>query len=125
MEPLKKNTFNVNTEYDYKYDIYCITVANEFNFKESLELEDGVILDFDENNIPVSLEILDISERLGVKKQQLKNAKIHMKIISNEDIIKLNLTFFYKVHEMEHKKTINSKLANNFNIPSMETIATA
>lgn len=113
--------FHVNTEYDYKYDIYSITVDENFIFKKSLELEDGVILDFNEDGIPISIEILDISERLDLSKHLLNNATINMEINCNPDILKVEISFFYKVHEMEMEKSIDSKLANNFNIPDMHT----
>lgn len=113
--------FHVNTEYDYKYDIYSITVDENFIFKKSLELEDGLILDFNEEGIPISIEILDISERLDLSKHLLNNATINMEINCNPDILNVEISFFYKVHEREMEKNIDSKLANNFNIPDMHT----
>ena len=41
-----KKEFKVNTDYDQSLDVYTITVDEEFEFGKSLEIEDGVILDF-------------------------------------------------------------------------------
>lgn len=112
--------FDINTEYDYPLDIFTITVKDDFNFGRSIELEDGVILDFDKDNIPVSIEILDISERLGIKKHEIQNSNASMKIMINEDILMVHIEFKYIVHEKEFNETINSKIANNYNIPNME-----
>lgn len=51
-----KKEFKVNTEYDCPLDIYTITSADDFEFGRSLEIDDGVILDFDKDNIPIQLK---------------------------------------------------------------------
>ena len=112
--------FNVDAEYDYSFDIFTMTVKDDFNFGRSIELEDGVILDFDENYIPISIEILDISERLSISKHEMQNSTASMQIIINEDILSVHIEFKYIVHENEFNETINSKIANNYNIPNME-----
>lgn len=116
--------FEVDMDYDYPLDICTITVKNDYKFGRSLELEEGVILDFDENNVPVSIELLDISKRLGIKKSQIKSSNVQMKIVCTEDILEVTIDFFYKVHEKEFNETFDSKIANNYNLPSME-LATA
>ncbi len=112
--------FETYNEYDYLLDIYTITVKENFKFGKSLELEEGVILDFDENNVPISIEILDISKRLGIKKNIIQSADVQMKIMCNQEILKVTIKFFYKIHEKEFSETINSRIANNFNLPQME-----
>ncbi|MDR2624413.1 MAG: DUF2283 domain-containing protein [Methanobrevibacter sp.] len=51
----QNKTFEIETEYDYQEDIFDITVKERYDYRTSLELAEGVILDFDENNIPGSL----------------------------------------------------------------------
>ena len=116
--------FKTDNEYDYHLDIYTITVKENFKFGKSLELEEGVILDFDENDVPISIEILDISKRLGIKKSILKSADAHMRIICNKDILEVKINFIYKIHEKEFNGTIDSKIANNYDLPQMD-MATA
>ena len=116
--------FKTNNEYDYLLDIYTITVRKNFKFGKSLELEEGVILDFDENNVPISIEIIDISKRLGINKNILKSANTQMRIICNKTILEVKINFLYKIHEKEFNETIRSKIANNYNLPQID-MATA
>lgn len=113
-------TFKAKPEYDYDLDIYTITSCDDYEFKKSLEIEEGIILDFDLNDIPVLIEILDISERLDLSKDDLKTSNAHMNIKCNEDLLEICVKFFVKIHEKEFSETIDSKIANNFNIPEME-----
>ena len=112
--------FEVDKNYDYSLDICTITVKDDFNFGKSLEIEDGVILDLDENNIPISIEILDISLRLGIEKSEIKSSDVSMKILCSEDILEITIDFYYKIEEKEFNQTFDSKIVNKFNIPSMQ-----
>ena len=113
-------TITADNEYDYTYDIYTITVKNHNRHGKTIELEEGVLLDLDENNIPFSIEILDTSKRLNIPKRKLINADAQMRVICKEDILKVTIQFYYIVHEKELTKTINSKIINNENLPEME-----
>ena len=115
-----KKEFKVNTDYDSALDIYTITVDEDFEFQKSLEIEDGVILDFDKDNIPISIEILDISKRLAIKRQEVASSSVNMKISCNPEILEICIVFFYSVQNEEFEKIIDSKLANTFNIPQIE-----
>ena len=83
-------------------------------------MEEGVILDFYKNNNPISIEILDISKRLGIKKSTIKSADVQMKIMCNQEILKVTINFMYKIHEKECSGTIDSKIVNEFDLPQME-----
>ena len=91
-----KKQFKVNTDYDYSLDIYTITVDEEFEFGKSLEIDDGVILDFDNENIPISIEILDISKKLAIKKDDVKSSRVSMRIICTPEILEVSIVFFYE-----------------------------
>ncbi|WP_296889766.1 hypothetical protein [uncultured Methanobrevibacter sp.] len=43
-----------------------------------------------------------------------------MNIMCNREILKVTVNFKYKIHEKEFNETINSRIANNFNLPQME-----
>ncbi len=115
--------FEIDMDYDYPLDICTITVKDDFNFGRSLELEEGVILDFDDDNVPVSIELLDISKRLGIEKSQIDSSTVQLKITITEKFLEIIIDFCYKVHEKEFNQTFDSKIANNYNIPSMELAA--
>ena len=93
-----KKEFRANTDYDMSLDIYTITVDEDFEFNKSLEIEDGVILDFDKDNIPISIEILDISKRLSIKKQEVASSNVAMKIICTGELLEISIVFFYKMY---------------------------
>ncbi|MDR2830670.1 MAG: DUF2283 domain-containing protein, partial [Methanobrevibacter sp.] len=97
----KKNIL-INADYDYKYDIFTITKKEKYDYKTSLELETGVILDIDENNNPVSLEILDASKVFNVRnKKNLVNFNdVNMSIKVTEQVISVEV----KVSTMFHQK---------------------
>ena len=44
--------------HDFDNDIANIQVKQDYNYKESVDLDVGVFLDFDENDFPVNLEII-------------------------------------------------------------------
>ena len=43
-----------------------------------------------------------------------------IKIICNGELLEISIIFFYKIHDEEYEKTIDSKLVNSFNVPQME-----
>ena len=115
-------TFKAKKDYDYDLDIFTITSCDDFDFKHSLEIEEGIILDFDVNDFPISIEILDISERLNLNKEQVQSSNVHMKVKSSKDILEVCITFFVKIQEREISETIDSKIVNDYNIPEMECV---
>jgi uncharacterized protein YuzE len=58
-------------------------VKDDYEYKESVELDERIILDFDKNDISVALEILDASKIFDVPdKQYLSNKEsVNMSII--------------------------------------------
>ena len=62
------DSFEVEYKYDYTYDVLAIKVTRPFKYNKTVEMDEGVLLDFDADNVPVSLEILDASKRLDVPK---------------------------------------------------------
>ena len=73
MYSLKKIDFKMTASYDYKYDILDLIIDENYEYQRSLELEYGVILDFDTQNRPVSLEMLDASKKLNLNKNEYLN----------------------------------------------------
>jgi uncharacterized protein YuzE len=111
----------VTCDYDYKVDAIDIDVIGDYNYKETVELGNGVYLDFDENNIPVALEILSASKILNIDKKNLINPEIHMIITINNDLIRVEVEFIYIIHNKKISESMTNKVANNYNIPSIET----
>ena len=61
-ENVKDNSFEVEYKYDSSVDVLAVKVKRDFTYNETIEMDEGVLLDFDVNNVPISLEILDASK---------------------------------------------------------------
>ena len=71
----------IESIYDRHFDVLGIRVVDDYTYNRSIELQEGIILDFDENNVPVALEILDASKLLKLpNKHYLTNITISMHI---------------------------------------------
>jgi uncharacterized protein YuzE len=60
-------------EYDPKYDIMNVEFIAEGDIAESVELEDGIIVDYAEDKRVVSIEILDVTKRVRGEKLESVN----------------------------------------------------
>ena len=60
-------------EYNPKYDIMNIEFIAEGDIAESVELEDGIIVDYAEDKRVVSIEILDVKKRVRGEKLESVN----------------------------------------------------
>ena len=69
--PIKE--FEAEYTYDYDIDVVNIEIKQDYNHEKSIDLAFGVFLDFDNNFLPVNLEIVSTSKIIGVKKDCLIN----------------------------------------------------
>ena len=116
------DSFEVDYRYDYTYDVLAIKVTRPFEYEKTVEMDEGVLLDFDVDNIPVSLEILDASKRLNVPKYSLKNLiDFKMSVSVNDKSICICANFKVMLHNKEQSPILESFTSNYSNIPSMET----
>ena len=116
------NSFEVDYRYDYAYDVLAIKVNRPFKYNKTVEMDEGVLLDFDDDNIPVSLEILDASKRLNVPKYSLKKLiDFKMSISVDDRSICVCARFKVMLHNSEQNPILESFTSNYSNIPSMET----
>lgn len=91
---IQNNSYEVEYMYDKTSDILGIKVTRDFIYSETIELDEGLLLDFDENNIPTALEIHDASKRLNVPKNSLNELLFfHMKVIVDAKSININAIF--------------------------------
>ena len=70
---MMNNFHEVICRYDSDADILGIKVNHDFSYEETVEMDDGMLLDFDVDNVPVSLEVLDASQRFNLPKESLNN----------------------------------------------------
>ena len=68
---LYEDSFEVEYMYDENVDMLGIKVKRDYNYNKTAEIDERLLLDFDENNVPVASEILDASKLLNVPKDIL------------------------------------------------------
>ena len=119
---MDNNSFELDYSYDSSCDVLVVKVKRDFTYAKTVEMDVGVLLDFDINNVPISLEILDASKIFKVPKGSLNNpSSFNMKVCVNEDSIKIDVRMRL-LNEYHHENTKLDSLVNNYaNIPSMET----
>ena len=119
---MDNNSFKLDYSYDSSCDVLVVKVKRDFTYAKTVEMDVGVLLDFDINNLPISLEILDASKIFKVPKCSLNNpSSFNMKVCVNEDSIKIDV-IMEVVIDYHHENTKLDSLVNNYaNIPSMET----
>ena len=117
----QKNSYEVECLYDESADILGIKVTRDYTYHETIELDEGLLLDFDKNSIPTALEIHDASKRLNVPPKSLHNLIFfNMKVIVDTKSISINAIFGVLIHNKENKQELESFTCNNYNIPDME-----
>ncbi|MDZ4172042.1 MAG: DUF2283 domain-containing protein, partial [Methanobacteriaceae archaeon] len=85
---MKGTNFEVDYQYDMAVDGLFIYVSGDYQYDTSIELDNDVILDFNEDGTPVALEILNASHVLTVPKYAINGIKeIQMTIKVNEKSI--------------------------------------
>lgn len=121
---LKDNndSFKVEYMYDHSADIFGVKVRRDFSYYETIEIDEGIFLDFDESNAPAALEIHDLSKRLNLPKHSLKKIIFfNMNVTVNNKSISINTLFNVLIHDNEKIHKLESITSNNYNIPTIET----
>ncbi|MDO8869529.1 MAG: DUF2283 domain-containing protein [Methanobacteriaceae archaeon] len=124
-----KNTkhFMMDQDYDYQSDSLLLHITEDYEYKKSVRLEEDIILDFDKNDVPVALELLNASKTLHVKKSSLiQPVSLKMNIGVAEDTIKLDATLSFLIHQKQIPKSLNWQTSNDVNLTANEaSFATA
>lgn len=117
---LNENSTVLKYMYDYSSDVFGVKVKNDFIYHETVELEDGVLLDFDKNNVPVSLEIMDASKRFNIPKSSLNDLKFfNMTVVVDNKFITINVVIGVLIHNNENKQILESFTDNKYGIPNI------
>jgi len=109
-------------EYYSDNDILDIYRVKDYKYKTSLELEEGVILDIDKDNVPVSLEILDASEIFKIKDKDLLSniQELDMRIEVTEEVIRVDVDLSFNSTK-ERTSSLKSIILNSIKVPVMQT----
>ncbi len=116
---MKNNFHEVICRYDSKADILGIKVNHDFSYEETVEMDDGLLLDFDINNVPVSLEVLDASKRFDLSKESLNNIVcFKMDVCVDEKTISINAKIGVLINNVENEQFFKSHAINYGNFPN-------
>lgn len=116
---LNENSTVLKYMYDYSSDVFGVKVKNDFIYHETVELEDGVLLDFDKNDVPVSLEIMDASKRFNIPKSSLNDLKFFNMTVVDNKFITINVVIGVLIHNNENKQILESFTVNKYGIPNI------
>lgn len=105
--------------YDFSSDILGIKVNHDFRYEETIEMDEGLLLDFDINNVPVSLEVLDASKRFNLPKESLNNIVcFKMDVCVDEKTISINAKIGVLINNVENEQFFKSHAINYSNFPN-------
>ena len=121
MNQVKK--FDLEYSYDFEVDSIHIKVTDDYEYGESLELEEGIILDFSKDCVPVALEILDISQLFSIDKRCFENIQdINISIEITNSSISLVLLMEVLIQNKKINQPFTTITKNNIGIPEMNVI---
>ncbi len=116
-----KNSFEMNQDYDAQNDSLFLYIIDDYVYKRSLRLDKDLILDFDENNVPVALEILHASKRLNTSKLNLRQPiGLNMEIVIARDFIHIKADFTIVIRNKSTPLDLDVEGENSINLPSQE-----
>ncbi|MGL6298337.1 MAG: DUF2283 domain-containing protein [Methanobacteriaceae archaeon] len=119
--------FEADCIYDPTADALSINKKIDYKQEFCVELNQDVIMDFDKNGSPISLEILHVSEILKTTKVNLmKIISVVLEIKITKDTINVDANFVIDVRNNKQSKSTSANTINNYDIPVMEAkLATA
>jgi uncharacterized protein YuzE len=120
-KPVIKNEFDINHDYDVQNDSLFLYVTDDYTYKHSLRLDKDIILNFDENNVPVALEILHASHILDANKFDLtKPMGLNMEIVIGKDFIRIKADFTIIIRNKPTPLDLDIAGKNSINLPSQK-----
>ncbi|MCL2156818.1 MAG: DUF2283 domain-containing protein [Methanobrevibacter sp.] len=121
------NHFDVIYKYEPHYDMLGIKITDNYTYNQSVEMIEGVIVDFDTENKPVAIQIIGGSRLFKIPKAAFSNIRlIDVKIKITENSISLSLIIGVYIHNKKLEQSFNSLVANDSGLPNFEAeLATA
>lgn len=110
--------------YDLSFDLVDFSKEDEFKFKQSVRLDEGIFLDFDDEDNPVSLEMIGASKIFGVHKRQLENSRMELNIKIDMHRIKTEITVSFLTGQSERRVSVSYDVSNYASITSCEMLMT-
>ncbi|MCL2156544.1 MAG: DUF2283 domain-containing protein [Methanobrevibacter sp.] len=106
-------------DYDYENDILFLHLAKDYNYNFSEFLDKSIVIDFNENKVPIGFEILNASKVFKSKKFLLNNINQgSINLMISERDIELKIDLLVEIHEKLTFVPINIVGNNDLNIPN-------
>ena len=109
--------FDAEYTYDSNLDVINIEVKQNIPHKETIELEFGVFMDFNQNDLPINLEIISASKLINADKKSLCNPNGNVTVIVGSDVIEVNVLFKFE----DGDELVNFKVLNDLPFSVSET----
>lgn len=123
---MSSNYFLVKNEYHKSSDNLNIHILGKYECYQSIEIDENLLIDFNQENVPVSIQLNNASQLLEVNKQSLKKiSTIRIEIITTPEFINLYVNLVLKVKKEDVEKTLESSAANMYEIPANENSFTS
>ena len=110
--------------YDWSLDLLNFSCVEPFKFKRSIEIDEGIFLDFDENGLPVALELIGASKILHVQSKRLIDSdfKVHIQISKSLTKIEIKVSFSIKLEQLEF--AVKKEISNDYLLPALDVVIT-
>lgn len=89
--------------YEKRLDDLAIILAKNYEYKESIEVDEGFIIDIDKKGKLVAIEIVGCAEQLGVSPNYVERAKIEAFVEPYEFSYKIIISFNDGEYELEKR----------------------
>lgn len=109
--------YDAEYTYDSNLDVINIEVKQDIPHKETIELEFGVFMDFNQNDLPINLEIISASKLINADKKSLCNPNGNVTVIVGSDVIEVNVLFKFE----DGDELVNFKVLNDLPFSVSET----
>lgn len=109
--------YDAEYTYDSNLDVINIEVKQDIPHKETIELEFGVFMDFNQNDLPINLEIISASKLINADKKSLCNPNGNVTVIVGSEVIEVNVLFKFE----DGDELVNFKVLNDLPFSVSET----
>lgn len=100
------------SSYDELNDTFVGKIEGKNGYDANYSISEGVFLNIDKNNIPISVVVNNASEVFHVSKECLESADIKINIDCNGDCLSFNMF-------VENSEICSLRCRNDFGIPNL------
>jgi len=106
--------------YDIEVDALALDTKRKYKYEVSKRVTNLVVIDLSDKNLPISVEILDASKVLNIKKNLLENIEGGKVAIKINDKIELSISLVIS-NDNNYSQSVNLVGDNETHIPDIET----